>query len=316
MWPTYRLRQLYDIKNKKKKDRSIHVKLAHPLRAPNGEMLFSQKSKPPRYITSAYSPANMQSESRFDIIALSKALGAYHHIMEAAGGPSEKERKECDDVYTNVENYLKWLESDMQNMVDSIKSEPSKIPDGFTKEDFELLEKHQSHMNFMAYKDNRAQRLAALPYAWVHNDFQYKNILIDSTSDPSAETMTVIDLTDGCYQPRVFDLAYVLSVGGDDEVVPNIGVPGKMEEEEFSRRIEAYLGASGWPFTDEECFLLPSAVQIKLTAASHYWWRYNPNPKQFRKLAQWALDIIEARHMIREAAKKQTEAFVAANVKK
>ncbi len=64
LWPTYRLRQLYDTKDKQKKSRSMHVKLAHPLRA--------HTKKPPRYITSAYSPANMQSESRFDIIALSK----------------------------------------------------------------------------------------------------------------------------------------------------------------------------------------------------------------------------------------------------
>ena len=130
--------------------------------------------------------------------------------------------------------------------------------------------------------------------------------MIDSNSDPSAETLTVIGFTQGCYQPRVFDLAFMLSVGGDDEVVPNTGVPSTTEE--FSRRIKAYLGASGWPFTDEEIFLLPSAVQIKLTSAAHYWWRYNPNPKQFRKLAHWSLDIIEARSMIREAAKKKNEA--------
>jgi hypothetical protein len=233
--------------------------------------------------------------------------------MEAAGGPSEKERESCD-VNTDIKKYLNWLARNMKDMVDSINSGSSKIPEGFAQEDFELLKSHQSHMDFMAHRDNRAQRLAALPYAWVHNDFQYKNVLIDSTSDPSAETLTVTDLTDGCYQPRVFDLAYMLSVGGDDEVVPIIGVPGTTEE--FSRRIEAYLGASGWAFTDEEIFLLPSAVQIKLTAAAHYWWRYTPNPKQCRKLAQWALDIREARSMIREAAKKQSEVFVAANAKK
>jgi hypothetical protein len=48
--------------------------------------------------------------------------------------------------------------------------------------------------------------------------------------------------------------------------------------------------------------MLPNAIQFKLTGAAHYWWRYGNNVAQFRKLARWAQQVVDAREHIRQAA--------------
>ena len=131
--------------------------------------------------------------------------------------------------------------------------------------------------------------------AWIHDDLQFKNVL---EGDDGA--LVVMDLTDGSWAPRVFDLAYVLTVGGDDECVPDTGVPTL--EHEFAARLRTYHEAGGKAFTQEEIFLLPNALQIKLTAAAHYWWRYQPRSQQFCKLAVWAEMVVDVREVLRAAA--------------
>ena len=118
--------------------------------------------------------------------------------------------------------------------------------------------------------------------------------------------LAVIDMPDGSWAPRMFDLANILAAGGDDPAVPDIGVP--MNTEALDARIGAYRDGGGDALTEEEAFLLPNVTQIKFMAAAHFWYSHSPNVAQFTKLARWSSLVSANREVIRAAARRYTAA--------
>ena len=273
------------------------VVVVAPLRRPNGQFLFidglidgSSDRPPRRYLTPAYTGETLVEKQNFDVPLLSYSLGAYHRMMSAAGQPPAPPASAAgQDLVRNVPAYLNNLASEWER-------EAGEPKDGF---DVSLINEMRNVSKFFAEGNagKRSERLAALPCTWIHDDFQFKNLMkLDDGR------LAVVDMTDGSWAPRIFDLAYILAAGGDDPDVPDTDASVPTCAEQFKARIRAYYDGGGGALTEEEAFLLPNVTQIKFMAAAHFWYKYQPNVAQFTKLARWSSLVSVNRELIRAAA--------------
>ena len=171
----------------------------------------------------------------------------------------------------------------------------------------------------------RLTRLQALPATWNHGDLQMKNVMVDMSKASCAlaasavsgtldcgslppASLAVIDVTDGAYCSRLYDLFFLLAGGMDDAVDEAFVV----DRHAVNHRFRAYFDAGGQPFSEEEILLLINACTIKgLTVAQYYiFWSPDSNALAlFEQAVRAALFICgpakdDIRAAIREA---QTE---------
>jgi hypothetical protein len=138
---------------------------------------------------------------------------------------------------------------------------------------------------------SRLDRLQALPAIWTHGDLQLKNVMVDTCKASSVlsavagsgalevrclppATLAVVDVTDGAYCSRLYDMFFLLASGADDAVDDTAAV----DSHAVQHRLHAYFDAGGQPFSEEEILLLINACTIKGLAAAQYFALWSPDP--------------------------------------
>ena len=172
---------------------STEVILVPPLRRPSGTFLFTD-GLARRYLTAAFEGEMLHDTDASSCIMLAYALGAYHRIMAAAGAPAAPQR--WHDLNRNVQSYVRQLASQWQSAAAGLARVPRT---GFDPARVDQLK------NTSRALSKRSKRLGLLPRTWIHDDFQFKNIL-----KLTGGRLAVIDMPDGSWAPRVFDLAFVI----------------------------------------------------------------------------------------------------------
>ena len=167
----------------------------------------------------------------------------------------------------------------------------------------------------------RLGRLQALPAIWNHGDLQMKNVMVDMSKVSRAladsadsgtldchslppGSLAVIDITDGAYCSRLYDL-YFLLAGGMDDAVDEAAV---VDPRAVKHRFRAYFDAGGQPLSEEEILLLINACTIKGLALARYFAHYSTDsnaPALFEQALRAALSIAgTAKDEIRAAIKE------------
>ena len=195
-----------------------------------------------------------------------------------------------------VPAYVQWLASVWEQ-------EASSPREGF---DAALIDKLRNTSRFVV---SRSKRLAALPRTWIHDDFQFKNVLQVQVPPPHGR-IAVIDMPDGSWAPRLFDLAFVLGnhlpSPADDASHKSPAAPAPSAH--FDGLMHAYHRGGGEALTEEEAELLPNVVQLKFLAEAHFWYHNAPNAVEFRERAHRASPGAATRELIRAAARRAATA--------
>jgi hypothetical protein len=87
-------------------------------------------------------------------------------------------------------------------------------------------------------------------------------------------TLAVVDVTDGAYCSRLYDMFFLLSSGADDSIDDTAAV----DPHALQQRLRAYFDAGGQLFSEEEISLLIDACTIKGLAAAQYFALWSPDP--------------------------------------
>lgn len=269
------------------------VVVVAPLRRPTGEFLWTDEhSSSRRYLTPALPGTDLKQLSSY--VSLAYALGGYHRIMSAAGRPSGNAIR-GQDLDRDVASYVQWLATVWEQ-------EAAAPREGF---DALLIDKLRNTSRFIV---TRTKRLAALPRTWIHDDFQFKNVV---QVPPPHSKMAVIDMPDGSWAPRLFDLAFVVgnhlpTPAAEDASSQSPAAPTSSTH--FDGLMHAYHRGGGDALTDEEAELLPNVMQIKFLAEAHFWYHNAPNVVEFRDRAHRASPGATTRELIRAAARRAAAA--------
>lgn len=178
---------------------------------------------------------------RIDGALLAHALGAYHRMIAAASPPPADSGT---DIIRDTRAHACWVCKQVSALRTDTTVEPCVRA---------MAERAQ-----LWDASDEMDALCAVAPAWIHGDFQFKNVMLVNEAAHAAVNnvatleLAVIDLTDGCWAARVFDLAFALSGGGDD--APACVFDADMASPvialyEFARRLGAYRLAGGAPLT-------------------------------------------------------------------
>jgi hypothetical protein len=267
---------------------------------------------------------------------LSMALGSYHRMMAAAGPPASSGvgdvvRSAASEYGTRMAaTYRAWAAGDYSSIT---------WASHITTLDRRLMEGAWEVINFLITQ-NRLEEIDALPRTWVHDDFQFKNILLSSghprrvtghprrvtgqgnvgpaTHSPETETdsagttpevallpgdkLSIIDLNDGTYASRLFDFFFPFTQGVDAGPLPQTAT---ITLDTITALFQAYIRGGGAPLTPAEIHLLPNILQLKALATAEYFACLSPEPGAHEKctrLLAWVGVLAESRSTLRAAA--------------
>ena len=122
------------------------------------------------------------------------------------------------------------------------------------------------------------EAIASLPCTWIHTDFSFRNLLLDSPSDftaGSSTTLHIIDVTDTLIAPRIFDFVFAIHGPFRNPFVEASGDHLNLNVSHLSHVFSVYFKAGGPPFSPEEirlagaCMLLWCGHWLKYTELKH-----------------------------------------------
>ena len=296
--------------------------LAHSVRTLSGAMVVVFQEV--RYYLTSHVPGCTLAEAvSFDkehferyMLLLAAATGALHACSHAAG----KGILPMDDAATFWSQLAVQCRSSFGDLAADPKSPLWKGK--WTSTHGELARQARDVLTFIIEdSSNRLGRLSALPAIWNHGDLQMKNVMFDidketsmaavstdsSTLDVSSlptGSLTVIDLTDGAYCSRLYDLYFLLAGGVDDAVDAGAVVDPSV----VKNRFQAYFDGGGQPLSEEELLLLINACSIKGFGVAQYYALWSPKseaPALFEQAVRAALSIGgDCKDAIRAAVKE------------
>ena len=280
---------------------STEVILVPPLRRPSGTFLFTD-GLARRYLTAAFEGETLHNTDASSCIMLAYALGAYHRIMAAAGAPAAPQR--WHDLNRNVQSYVSRLASQWQSAAAGLARVPRT---GFDPARVDQLR------NTSRALSKRSKRLGLLPRTWIHDDFQFKNIL-----KLTGGRLAVIDMPDGSWAPRVFDLGFVIGLSISASPPPSEADErmdaAPSESTQFDALIAAYYHGGGAPLSTEEAELLPDALQVKFLGEAMFALNSLPSVAEFQARAQRASISERTSAQLRAAGRTAQRPACAADV--
>eukprot|EP00048_Salpingoeca_helianthica_P004617 m.79227 g.79227 ORF g.79227 m.79227 type:complete len:382 (+) comp13274_c0_seq3:840-1985(+) len=241
------------------------------------------------------------------LILLSRALGGYHHIVSRTGPPpaagvGDVVRLALSESGERMAaTYRAWATGDYSSITWAAR---------ITTLDRRLMEGAWEVLNFLITQD-RLAAIDALPRTWIHDDFQFKNIVFeqgqgsargDSRELSAGDRLSVIDINDGSYASRLFDFFFLVTQGVDAGPFPDTAA---INRKEMQTLFQHYLDGGGTQLTPEEVHLLPNALQLKAMAIAEYFARWSPDSDAHEKctrLLAWVGIIAESRNVLREVA--------------
>ena len=151
---------------------------------------------------------------------------------------------------------------------------------------------------------DRIPRINSLPTILIHNDFQVKNILFDKKNQSK---LTVIDIDTAVIACRSWDFLFLL-LGSDQCEFYTSSAADILSKLKDS--LEIYVKACKTPLTEEEIFLLPNILQIRLAhIASFFAYNIARNDSFFMKILEAWFLVFEEREAIRSSAKRANESI-------
>ena len=115
-----------------------------------------------------------------------------------------------------------------------------------------------------------------------------------------AAQLAVIDLNDGSYSPRIFDLFFLFTGGVDGGAHPSTAV---LDADLIRDLFRCYLAGGGARLSTEEVFLLSNAMQLKAAAMAAYFARWSPDSNAHKLCTAalvWMEVLGESRHVLRQ----------------
>lgn len=115
--------------------------------------------------------------------------------------------------------------------------------------------------------------------------------------------LTVVDVADGSYTSRLYDLWFVVTSGSDDNESETFVPPASptLDVHSLQRRLLADFEAGGPTFSAEERLLIVNALTAKGCSIAEYYLRWASNQALGLAALSWVEAIVEAREVLRRA---------------